>query len=149
MAAMRRNLDMNYRKYFKAAVCAPAVLLPALLLVDALYFSPALQGGWVQYLQIYVLGFGLAACWAFVPFAWRRIDRRSEPEVLRLAWWAPLMFVPFYAVPWVLYGLAYLATGRVAGLGIMLSWLAYLPYVLVVAYLFSGASVLGYRMIAK
>ncbi|QEI04410.1 hypothetical protein FXN63_00080 [Pigmentiphaga aceris] len=140
---------MTHIRYFKCAIWLPAILLSILLIVDARYFSPPLTGGVEQYVLLYALGFGLPA---YVAFAWcasRMVGGKSGPALVRLAWWAPVMFVPFYAAPWLLYGLGGLLSGRSSGVGMMFMWLAYLPYVLGLGYMFSGFTVLGYKTIAS
>ncbi|MBU6956148.1 hypothetical protein KRR23_00095 [Pseudomonas sp. CVAP len=140
---------MTYSNYFKGALWVPAIILPALLVVDAVYFSPLPNAGMEQLFQIYVLGFGLAAYVIFAFWASRVIDKKSERDVVRLAWWAPVIFIPFYGAPWILYGLLYLLSGSVSGLGLMVMWLAYTPYILVVGYFFSIVVIAFYKAIIK
>ncbi|MCS5515216.1 hypothetical protein NWF32_06750 [Pseudomonas qingdaonensis] len=87
--------------------------------------------GFEPFLQIYLLGFGLLGYPLFALWASRRLHLAP-----RHLWWAPLWCVPFYALPWVLYGLVYLLTGRIAGLGLMLMWVAFVPYLLGAGYFF-------------
>jgi hypothetical protein len=140
---------MTYVSYFKTAIWLPMVVLPVLLLLDALYFSSPLRGGMEQFVLIYVLGFGLVAYVLFAVFSTRLISRRTELEVVRLAWWAPVVFIPFYGVPWVVYGIGCLAFGRLAGLGMMFLWLTYIPYVLVVGAFFSVVTVIAFKVLSK
>lgn len=140
---------MTYVSYFKTAIWLPMVVLPALLLLDALYFSSPLRGGMEQFVLIYVLGFGLVAYVLFAVFSTRLISRRTELEVVRLTWWAPVVFIPFYGVPWVVYGIGCLAFGRLAGLGMMFLWLTYIPYVLVVGAFFSVVTVVAFKVLSK
>lgn len=140
---------MTYVSYFKTAIWLPMVVLPVLLLLDAFYFSSPLRGGMEQFVLIYVLGFGLVAYVLFAVFSTRLISRRTELEVVRLAWWAPVVFIPFYGVPWVVYGIGCLAFGRLAGLGMMFLWLIYIPYVLVVGAFFSVVTVVAFKVLSK
>jgi hypothetical protein len=140
---------MTYVSYFKTAIWLPMVVLPVLLLLDAFYFSSPLRGGMEQFVLIYVLGFGLVAYVLFAVFSTRLISRRTELEVVRLAWWAPVVFIPFYGVPWVVYGIGCLAFGRLAGLGMMFLWLTYIPYVLVVGAFFSVVTVVAFKVLSK
>ena len=140
---------MTYVSYFKTAIWLPMVVLPVLLLLDALYFSSPLRGGMEQFVLIYVLGFGLVAYVLFAVFSTRLISRRTELEVVRLAWWAPVVFIPSYGVPWVVYGIGCLAFGRLAGLGMMFLWLTYIPYVLVVGAFFSVVTVVAFKVLSK
>ncbi|MBV6285555.1 hypothetical protein [Pseudomonas aegrilactucae] len=84
-----------------------------------------------QFVQIHLLGFGLLGYPLFALWASRRLH--LAPSRL---WWAPVLCIPFYALPWVLYGLVYLLMGRIVGLGMMLMWLAFLPYLLGAGYFF-------------
>lgn len=140
---------MTYTSYFKVAIWAPAILLPILLMLDAFYFSKPLQGGLEQFILLYVLGFGLAAYVLFAIFSSRVIAKKTELEVLRLARWAPVIFIPFYGVPWILYGVGCLIFGRLAGLGMMFLWLAYTPYVLVVGVFFSVVTIFLFKVVRK
>lgn len=140
---------MTYVSYFKSAIWLPMVVLPVLLLLDAFYFSSPLRGGLEQFVLIYVLGFGLVAYVLFAVFSTRLISRRTELEVVRLAWWAPVVFIPFYGMPWVVYGIGCLAFGRLAGLGMMFLWLTYIPYVLVVGAFFSVVTVFTFKILSK
>ena len=140
---------MTYVSYFKTAIWLPMVVLPVLLLLDAFYFSSPLRGGMEQFVLIYVLGFGLVAYVLFAVFSTRLISRRTELEVVRLAWWAPVVFIPFYGVPWVVYGIGCLAFGRLAGLCMMFLWLTYIPYVLVVGAFFSVVTVVAFKVLSK
>ncbi|WMI99844.1 hypothetical protein RBU55_30670 [Pseudomonas chlororaphis subsp. aurantiaca] len=140
---------MTYSSYFKGAVWMPAIILPVLLITDAFYFSEPPKGGVEQFFLIYVLGFGLVAYFIFALWASRVINRKTAREVTRLAWWAPVIFIPFYGVPWLLYGLANLLLGKTSGLGMMFLWLAYVPYVLVAGYFFATTSVLISKVVIK
>ncbi|WP_123474167.1 hypothetical protein [Pseudomonas canadensis] len=140
---------MTYTNFFKVAIWLPAVLIPILLVLDALYFSKPLQGGMEQFILVYVLGFGLAAYVLFAFFSSRVISKKTESEVLRLAKWAPVIFIPFYGIPWVVYGAGCLVFGRLAGLGMIFLWLAYTPYVLVVGAFFSIVVVVVFKAMRK
>lgn len=140
---------MTYSSYFKGALWGPAVILPLLLIADAVLPPATPIGGWEQAFQMYILSFGLAAYVMFACWASRVINRKTEQEVVRLAWWAPVIFIPFYGVPWFLYGVAYLVSGRVAGLGLMILWLAYIPYLLVAGYFCSIVTIVIYHVIKR
>lgn len=140
---------MTYTNFFKVAIWLPVVVLPVLLRVDAVYFSESLRGGMEQFFLVYVLGFGLAAYVLFAFFSSRIIAKKNEPEVVRLVKWAPIIFVPFYGIPWVLYGIGCLVFGRLAGLGMLFLWLAYIPYVLVVGAFFSLVVTAVFKIMRK
>lgn len=137
---------MRCLSYFKAAIWLPAIIIPALLVIDGIYFSAPLNGGWEQILQIYLLGFGPVSYCIFALWASRRISMKSEPDIIRLAWWAPVIFIPFYGVPWIVYGLLYLLGGSISGLGLMVVWLAYTPYILIAGYFFSAVSIFIFKL---
>jgi len=143
------DAEMTYTNFFKVTIWLPAVLLPILLVLDALYFSKPLQGGMEQFILVYVLGFGLAAYVLFAFFSLRVISKRTESEVLRLTKWAPVIFIPFYGIPWIIYGVGCLMFGRLAGLGMIFLWLAYTPYVLVVGAFFSVLIILIFKAMRK
>lgn len=145
----RVDVEMTYTGYFKVAVWMPAILLPILLAVDAAYFSKPLNGGVEQFVLVYALGFGLVAYVLFAAFSCRVIRKKTELEVIKLAWWAPIIFIPFYGLPWVLYGVGYLVTGRPAGLGMMFMWLAYIPYFLFFGFLVSAIVVFVFKLMSK
>jgi hypothetical protein len=140
---------MTYASYFKVAVWMPAILLPILLAVDAFYFSRPLSDGVEQFVLVYVLGFGLAAYILFAAFSSHVISTKTEAEIIRLAWWAPLIFIPFYGAPWVLYGVGCLLAGRSAGFGMIFMWLAYIPYFLFFGVLASIVAISLFKLMSK
>ncbi|WP_078835699.1 hypothetical protein [Pseudomonas extremaustralis] len=127
---------MTYLKYFKGAVWAPAIILPLLLVADALLPPVTRFVAGEQFFQMYVLAFGVAGCFVFALWVSRIINKKTEAEVARLVWFAPIVFIPFYGVPWILYGVIYLVAGDVFGLGSMAYWLGFIPYFLIVGYFF-------------
>jgi hypothetical protein len=102
---------------------------------------------WQQMLLIYVLSFGIPAYIAFAPWAMRALNGKTEQQILKSVWRAPLTFIPFYAVPWVIYGLAHVLLGSLAGFPMMFGWLAFLPYLLIAGYVVSGLTVALYRTV--
>lgn len=82
----------------------------------------------------------------FAIWATRHIKKKSEQAIVRLIWWAPIIFIPFYGVPWVLYGLAHIVMGDMSGLGMALLWIAFAPYIIVVGYIFSMATFIVYTL---
>jgi len=93
---------------------------------------------WEQIFLIYGLTFGTLAYPLFAAWTTRYAQRKTEEEAIRLLWWAPFIFIPFYGIPWVLYGLVNLAIGNLAGLGMMLFWPAFFPYILGLGYFFAA-----------
>jgi hypothetical protein len=102
---------------------------------------------WQQMLLIYVLSFGIPAYIAFALWAMRALNGKTEQQILKSVWRAPLTFIPFYAVPWVIYGLAHVLLGSLAGFPMMFGWLAFLPYLLIAGYVVSGLTVALYRTV--
>jgi hypothetical protein len=100
-----------------------------------------------QFLLIYVLSFGIPAYIAFALWAMRALNGKTEQQILKSVWRAPLTFIPFYAVPWVIYGLAHVLLGSLAGFSMMVGWLAFLPYLLIAGYVVSGLTVALYRTV--
>lgn len=145
----RVDVEMTYTNYFKVAVWVPAILLPSLLMLDAFFFSKPLDGGVEQFILVYILGFGLVAYILFAAFSSRVISTKTEPEVIRLTWWAPVIFIPFYAGVWILYGVGCLMFGRAAGFGMMFMWLAYIPYFLFFGVLASAVAILLFKLMDK
>ncbi|MBA4359139.1 MAG: hypothetical protein C0411_00185 [Pseudomonas sp.] len=102
---------------------------------------------WQQMLLIYVLSFGIPAYIAFALWAMRALNGKTEQQILKSVWRAPLTFIPFYAIPWVIYGLAHVLLGSLAGFPMMFGWLAFLPYLLIAGYVVSGLTVALYRTV--
>lgn len=94
---------MTYISYFRGAVWTPVALFPPAWLLDTVMSTRApitLE----QILLIYVLALGTVAYFIFAIWASHKIKIKTESEILRLAWWAPVIFIPFYGTPWIIYG---------------------------------------------
>nr|WP_306660429.1 hypothetical protein [Pseudomonas nunensis] len=87
--------------------------------------------------MIHVLSFGVPAYIVFAAWQTRALSKVAEQQVLKKILCAPLTFIPFYAAPWVIGGLGLLLFGQLAGLGLMVMWVAMLPYLLVAGYVIS------------
>ena len=140
---------MTYLKYFKGAVWAPTIILPLLLVADALLPPVTRFVAGEQFFQMYVLAFGIAGYFVFALWASRVINKKTEAEVARLVWFAPVVFIPFYGVPWILYGVIYLVAGDVSGLGLMVYWLGFISYFLIVGYFFSISTGVVYLVVRR
>jgi hypothetical protein len=124
---------MNRLRFFHAAIWTPFALL-----------SFALLGGWIiedrqdmlfeQLFLIYGLSFGTLAYPLFALWACRKITNKTEQAIIRLIWLAPLIFIPFYGIPWIIYGLVNLVMGNTSGVGMLFLWISFAPYILVVGY---------------
>lgn len=131
-------------RFLMTAVWAPVVVFVVLTFIEQLNGSLATLSG-QQQLLIYGLAFGVPAYIVFALWATRTLSGKPEQQILKRIWRAPLMFIPFYAVPWVLYGLANVLTGDFAGVAMMFGWLVFLPYLLIAGYVVSGLTVALYR----
>ncbi|OOL37372.1 MULTISPECIES: hypothetical protein [Pseudomonas] len=132
--------------FFRVALWSPLLVMLALTLVEQGDEYAAVLD-WQQMLLIYVLSFGIPAYIAFALWAMRALNGKTEQQILKSVWRAPLTFIPFYAVPWVIYGLAHVLLGSLAGFPMMLGWLAFLPYLLIAGYVVSGLTVALYRTV--
>ncbi|MGE8149279.1 hypothetical protein ACQKP7_29470 [Pseudomonas frederiksbergensis] len=132
--------------FFKAALWFPLLVMLALTLVEQGNEHAAVLD-LQQMLLIYVLTFGIPAYIAFALWATRALNGKTEQQILKSVWRAPLTFIPFYAAPWVICGLAFALMGNLAGFPMMVGWLAFLPYLLIAGYVVSGLTVALYRTV--
>lgn len=100
---------------------------------------------WKQILLIYGLSFGALAYPIFATWATYYIQQKTERTIIRLLWWAPFIFVPFYGVPWVIYGLINIAMGKTSGIGMAILWVSFTPYILALGYTFSAITFVIYK----
>ncbi|WP_223490247.1 hypothetical protein [Pseudomonas sp. A-RE-19] len=128
----------------KVALWTPVVVFVVLMILDWASGNSGVLD-WKQFLMFHVLAFGVPAYIAFAAWATRALSRTTEEQIVKKIWRAPLMFIPFYATPWVVGGLGFLLFGQLAGLGLMVMWVALLPYLLVAGYVVAGLSVALYR----
>lgn len=139
---------MTYVSYFRGAVWTPVALFPPVWLLDTVMSTRApitLE----QIFLIYVLALGTVAYFIFAIWASHKIKIKTESEILRLAWWAPVIFIPFYGTPWIIYGLINILLGDMSGLGMLFMWLAYTPYFLITGYVFSAIFISIYKVVNK
>lgn len=137
-------ISLGRRLFLTAALWVPIVAFEVLMYLDSAVWYPKVVD-WKQFLMIHVLGFGALAYIAFAAWATRALSRTTEEQIVKKVWRAPLMFIPFYAAPWVIGGLGFLLFGELAGLVMMVVWVVFLPYLLVVGYVISGLTVALYR----
>lgn len=127
---------MKKLAFFRITIWIPAVLLCLILLWEGI--TEERQGMPLEQLfLIYGLGFGTLAYPMFAAWACRRIEHKTEHEIIRLLWLAPLLFIPFYGIPWIIYGLVNLIFGNTSGVGMLFVWISYSPYILAVGYFIS------------
>ncbi|MFJ7796766.1 hypothetical protein [Pseudomonas sp. NPDC096950] len=139
-------LTIFQANFFRAALWSPLLVMVALTLLEQGNEYAAVLD-WQQMLLIYVLTFGIPAYIAFALWATRALNGKTEQQILKSVWRAPLTFIPFYASPWVIYGLVFVLLGNLAGFPMMFGWLAFLPYLLIVGYVVSGLTVALYRTV--
>lgn len=136
---------MAYAKYFKIMLWTPVLmLLTAFLLLGKADDNLALEK-----LEGVFLLFGLPAYCVFAVWATKKINKKTELQVVRLVWWAPVMFIPFYGGAWLMSGLSHLLVGDVAGLGMMVSWIVLLPYELMLGYVFVFLVIAVYKVVIE
>ena len=139
-------MNMTAHRFFQVSIWIPAALLLSLPFLE--YLSRGTKN-FESMLLTYGLWFGTPAYLIFAIWATWHIKKRSEPAVARLIWWAPLIFIPFYGVPWIIYGLFHIAMGEPSGIGMALLWVAFSPYIIVVGYVFSVATFVVYELFFK
>lgn len=124
---------MTYLRFFRRAIWLPSLLLLLLFLLEITSTNLSQE----QLFLIYGLAFGTLAYPLFATWITRYAQRKTEAEAIRLLWWSPFIFIPFYGIPWILYGLVNLAIGNLAGLAMMFYWVAFFPYILGLGYFFA------------
>lgn len=136
-------MSLTVYRFFQIAIWTPAALLVSLPLLEFMLRGPQ---GLDDILLTYGLSFGIIAYPAFAIWATRYIKKKSETTIARLIWWAPIIFIPFYGVPWVIYGLAHVVMGDISGIAMALLWVALSPYIVVVGYIFSMTAFVIYKI---
>lgn len=130
-------ISLSRRLFLGIALWVPIVALVALMIFDWAAGHSAVFD-WQQFLMMNVLSFGVPAYVVFAAWQTRVLSKLTEQQVVKKILLAPLMFIPFYAAPWVIGGLGLLLTGRLVGLGVMVMWVALLPYLLIAGYVIAG-----------
>jgi hypothetical protein len=139
-------LSRDRLTFFMAALWAPLLLLVSI-------FTSDFVGGRYSKLDsdysewMYVLWRGIPGYVFFAFWTTQTLTGRSEPEVLRMVWLAPLKYIPFYAVPWIIFALGHVFTGHSVSSAMTLGWLFVLPFLLVAGYVFAGLTVALYRTV--
>jgi hypothetical protein len=131
--------------FFMAALWSPLLLILAfssygLWIGDHSTFESS-ETRWV-----YLLWFGMPGLLLFALWVSRSAKSQSERQALRMVWWAPVKFIPFYAVPWMLYGLFSLIAGPFDDAFMAYSWIMLVPYLLIAGYVCAGVTVALYRI---
>ncbi|MEB0225340.1 hypothetical protein [Pseudomonas sp. 10S4] len=139
-------ITLGRRIFLMAALWVPIAVLVVLMILDRADGYSSVSD-WKQFLTIYVLWFGIPSYLAFATWATRALSTLTERQILKKIWYAPLTFIPFYAAPWLIGGLALLLLGNLGAFSMMVGWLAFLPYLLIAGYVVSGLTVALYRTV--
>ncbi|QXI22772.1 hypothetical protein HU724_000400 [Pseudomonas iranensis] len=94
----------------------------------------------------YLLWWGIPGLLGFSLWMSRSAQRRNEQQALRMVWWAPVKFIPFYAVPWMLYGLFSLIVRPLNDAYMAYGWISVVPFLLIGGYVCAGVTVALYRI---
>lgn len=97
----------------------------------------------------YGLWFGALAYLIFAMWASWYIKGKPEHLIVRLVWWAPVIFIPFYGIPWIVYGLFHVAMGEASGFAMAVLWVAFSPYIIIVGYVCVAVTFVVYHMFFK
>lgn len=137
---------LGRRIFLVSALWVPVVVFIVLMILDWADGNSSVYN-WKQFLTLYVLWFGIPSYIAFAAWATRAVNTVTERQILKKIWYAPLTFIPFYAAPWLIAGLALLLLGNLGAFAMMVGWLAFLPYLLIAGYVIAGLTVALYRTV--
>lgn len=137
-------MSTSAKKFFRISIWLPALIFLSLPVLENILRGPQ---RFEDILLTYGLSFGVIAYPFFATWATRVINKKSEEEITKLIWWAPIIFIPFYGVPWMIYGLAHVVMGDISGIAMALLWIAFSPYILVVGYFFSITTIAIYKIL--
>ena len=113
---------MTSARFFQGALFFPFVLLLTATIIEAWESSLLLAldwKAWRAFLFFWGFVYGLFPYTVFGIFMFRKIRTKNEKQIIRLMWWSPIWFVPFFGLAWILLGLVVLMTGNLEGLGVM------------------------------
>lgn len=144
--SIRKNGVRSHLIFLRVVLWLPLSVLLALTLVEQSNESTVVLD-WHQMLLIYVLTYGIPAYVVFALWATQALSGKTEQQIVKAIWWSPLTFIPFYSVPWVIYGLTNALLGDLAGFAMMFGWLAFLPYLLIAGYGLAGLTAALYRTV--
>jgi hypothetical protein len=143
----RSPMITSVHRFFQIAIWLPFIGLLIILLSDWIYQEYNISTE--QVILIYWLGFGVLAYPSFAIWAARYIKKKSESAIVRLIWWAPVIFIPFYGVPWIAYGLFHVAMGETSGFAMAVLWVAFSPYIIMVGYVCVAVTFVVYHVFIK
>ncbi|AZD11367.1 hypothetical protein C4K26_6009 [Pseudomonas chlororaphis] len=125
------------------ALWIPLAVLLLMLLDEWLSGVPLI----VEMFETHALSMGIVAYITFALLEMRLLRGKSEQQILARVWLGPLWFIPFYAVPWMLFQLGKMLSGAASDVAVMFGWLVFIPCVLIVGYVVSGLTVALYRTV--
>lgn len=95
----------------------------------------------------YLLWWGVPGLLGFSLWMSRGAKNRNEQQALRMVWLAPLKFIPFYAVPWMVYGLGCVVAWPCTEAYMAYGWTMLVPFLLIAGYVCAGLTVALYRTV--
>lgn len=131
--------------FFMAALWLPPLAVLAITSYD-LWNGEYLTSESSRIYWQYLLWWGIPGLLGFSLWMSRSAQRRNEQQALRMVWWAPVKFIPFYAVPWMLYGLLSLVVGQLSDAYMAYGWISIVPFLLIGGYVCAGVTVALYRI---
>ncbi len=143
MGERDRMLSAGRRRLLVTALWIPLAVLLLMLLDEWLSGVPLN----VEMFEAHALSMGIVAHIAFALLEMRLLRGKSEQQILARVWLGPLVFLPFYAVPWMLFQLGKMLSGAASDVAMMFGWLVFIPCVLIVGYVVSGLTVALYRTV--
>jgi hypothetical protein len=145
MTAPQNVLSRAQLGFFMGALWWPTLAVLAISSYDLWTGAYSTHDSAQTYWQ-YPLWWGIPGLLGFSLWMSRGAKRRTEQQAVRMVWMAPLKFVLFYGVPWVIYGLCSLIAGPFSDAYMSFAWIMLIPYVLIVGYFCAGVTVALYRI---
>ena len=136
-------MNKSTYRFFQVAIWIPAALFLSLPFLEIL--SRGTENVENMFVA-YGLWFGTLAYLIFAMWASWYIKGKPEPLIVRLVWWAPVIFIPFYGIPWIVYGLFDVAMGEASGFAMTVLWVAFSPYIIIVGYVCVAVTFVFYHM---
>ncbi|WP_283189453.1 hypothetical protein [Pseudomonas sp. PMCC200344] len=136
-------ISAGRRRLLVTALWIPLVVLLLMVLGDRVSENSTT----VMSFETFGLVFGIPAYIIFALSEMRLMRGKNEQQILNRIWLGPLVFIPFYAAPWMLFRVAKWFSGHPSGGAMIFEWVAYVPTLLVVGYVVSGLTVALYRTV--
>lgn len=134
-------ISAGRRRLLVTALWIPLVVLLLIALEDRLSDLPTT----VELFETFGLALGIPAYTAFALVEMRLLRGKSEQRILNRIWLGPLVFIPFYAAPWMIFRLAEMLCGSSSDIAVMFGWVVFIPCVLIVGYVVAGLTIAVYR----